>query len=168
MANADTVAKFLEVFNAGGAHYQSLSYLMSDVFVGQGVVGGVEVPSVAITEHAGGHPGFYGTRKVGRLFTRLFTVFTDVQLIPVDTPAVLFSSPAHNIIVEATLTGTQRDWWFPTTDPDGFYSKPLSDIPPNGAAISIAACAAFTFDANHLVTNLAIYMDRYHFIKQLL
>jgi hypothetical protein len=51
----------------------------------------------------------------------------------------------------------------------GHYSPPLSDLNPASSpkTTSIPACAVFNFDDNYLVTQLAIYMDRYHFISQL-
>jgi hypothetical protein len=169
MANADTLNNFLAALTNGNANYQSTNYLMQNVFCPESGAGVSEVPSVAITEHGVGlGPAFYGARKVRKLFNRLFAAFPDVQMLALDAPPRLFlSQDGHSIALQTTLTGTHQDWWFPKADADKFYSKPLSDISPNSGAISIPACPVFTFNAQYLITNLAIYMDRYHFQAQL-
>jgi hypothetical protein len=169
MANADTINNYLAVLTVGNANYQNTTFLMQNVFCPEGGVGPNEVPSVAVTEHGiGVGPAFYGVRKVRKLYNRLFSAFPDVQMLALNAPPLLLASQDGNTIaVQTTLTGTHQDWWFAKADGDKFYSKPLSDIPPNAGVISIPACAVFTFNAQHLVTNLAIYMDRFHFTAQL-
>src|SRR5580658_7129213 len=61
------------------------------------------------------------------------------------------------VALQTTLAGTQQDWW-PPGDTDKYYSKPLSDIPPNSKAVSIAVCAVFTFNTSNQITQLVLYL----------
>jgi hypothetical protein len=136
-------------------------------FCNDDVSGAYPIPCVAVTDHVVANgPAFYGTKKVAKLFRRLFLAFPDVTLVPLNAANSLTSSDLATIGLQTTLKGTQQDWWFPPGDSDKYYSKPLSDIPPLGGAISIAACCVFTFNnSSNLINQLAIYMDRYKFIK---
>jgi hypothetical protein len=161
-SNQTTLTSFLTAVGS-----QNIQNVMTQ-FCQDGTAGGITIPCVAITEHvAAVGPAFFGTSKVRKLFNRLFLAFPDVTLTPLNpaSPLFLTSSDGGTIGLQTTLAGTQQDWWFPPADADKYYSKPLSDIPPNNVKISIAACAVFTFNASYQITQLAIYMDRYKFIS---
>jgi hypothetical protein len=72
------------------------------------------------------------------------------------------------IIVQANIdTGNHAKQWF-AFDDKGYYSKPLSDIEPDGKQSAyVPACVVFTFDANYLIFTLAIYMDRWQMAADL-
>jgi hypothetical protein len=173
MPNTATITSFLDIINnAANGHYHDANYLVNTYFVGDSGAGVNAVPQVAVTEHnSTAGPTFFGVKKVKKLFNRLFNAFPDVKFTPLsNTNPLLFLSSAdqNTIAVQCTLTGTHQDWWFPHADSDHFYSKPLSDIAPNSGPITIPTCPVFTFDSqSNLITKLAIYMDRYHFINQL-
>jgi hypothetical protein len=147
---------------------QDLTTLMTQ-FCNDDVSGAYPIPCVAVTDHiVVNGPGFFGTKKITKLFKRLFAAFPDVTLTPLTPANPLFLTSADNATIglQTTLKGTQQDWWFPPGDSDKFYSKPLSDIPPNGVAVSIPATCVFTFNsATNKINQLAVYMDRYKFIK---
>jgi hypothetical protein len=179
--NDQVLTTFLNVLTApGGGHHNianDVNTLMNQVFcVDNGAAGKHALPCVAITEH--GHlqgPGFFGVADVTRLFTQLFTSFPDVALTPI-SGLRLYSPQGYvpnTIAVQADLIGSYQVKWFPKLNPVGtpsHYSPPLSDLNPAPnppyKKVSIPAAAVFEFD-NNRVTQLAIYMDRYHFVPSL-
>jgi hypothetical protein len=165
-----TITAFLDVINnATNGNYHDQKFLVDTYFVQDSGAGAGALPMVAVTEHnTTTGPAFLGTKKIKKMFSRLFTAFPDVTLTPLipATPLYLTSQDTNTIAVQCTLTGTHSDWWFPKADSDKFYSKPLSDITPAGVQIAIPAIPVFTF-VGASISQLAIYMDRYHFIKQL-
>jgi hypothetical protein len=165
-SNTDTLVAFLDVINnPANGNYHVPSYVLT-MFCGEG--GGF--PLVAITEHGLAQgPAFRGVRQVTKFFQRLFQAFPDVTFTPLNVanPQFLKSSDGGTIAVQTTVKGKHQDWWFPQSDPDHFYSKPLSDITPANGKISIPACPVFTFNPQYQITQLAIYMDRYHFVSEL-
>jgi hypothetical protein len=153
------------VNNPGNAHYHEPGYLLT-LFSPEG--GGF--PLVAITEHGQPQgPAFRGVRQVTKLFARLFQAFPDLSMPTLDpkNPLYLKSDDGGTIAVQTNVKGTHQDWWFPQSDPDHFYSKPLSDITPANKPVTVPACPVFTFNAQHKINQLAIYMDRYHFVAEL-
>jgi hypothetical protein len=87
------------------------------------------------------------------------------------TPAnALRMTDGDTIAVEVDVTGTQQHTWFQ----DNFKSHPLSQIDettivnlPSSNKMDIPACMVFTFDGQHKVQQLAIYMDRYKMMDDL-
>ena len=181
--NDQVLTTFLNVLTApavGASHNipNDVNTLMTQVFcVDNGAAGTNALPCVAITEH--GHqqgPGFFGAAEVSRLFTQLFTSFPDVALTPIS--GLRLYSPKdyvpHTIAVQADIKGSYHVKWFPKVNPVGtpsHYSPPLSDLNPAAHSpyktVSIPAAAVFEFDNTNRVTQLAIYMDRYHFVPGL-
>jgi hypothetical protein len=179
-ATLDTFFQVLTAPGGGGAHTPAdVDTLMQDVFCpDNGATGKNALPCVAITEHGNAQgPGFFGAAEVRRLFMQLFTSFPDVALTQLDPGARLYSPDEYEPItigVRTDLTGSYQASWFGKVSPGSIqshYSPPLSDLKPGAAGhyktVSIPACAVFEFDDDNLVTQLAIYMDRYHFIPSL-
>lgn len=183
-----TVTTFFDVLTkpaGGGSHdiQSDLNVLMNQVFVPDNhLLQKNALPCVAITEH--GHaqgPAFYGAAEVVDLFTHLFTSFPDLALTPRSDLRLYspYTQPAYSQItvgVQSTLVGTFEKRWYPTTDPH--YSAPLSDLKPAAGTTAdpfkvatVPAVAVFTFgDPVHFptrVTQLAMYLDRYHFVQTL-
>jgi hypothetical protein len=171
MSNSATVTNFLSYFTPANGNYGKVDSLLTSVFSPESGTGTAELPCVAVTQHGFGiGPAFYGKKKVTKLFNRFFNAFDDLTLAPLGGQVLLLTSTDGNTIaIQLTITGTHGDWWFPPGDKDKFYSKPLSDIAPANITLNpgIAACAVFTFGANSLVNQLAMYLDRYKFIEQL-
>jgi hypothetical protein len=125
-------------------------------------------------------PQFLGQSNIITCFQQIFlTSFKTATFVPLpafgaSNPKFCYSSadgmtidPNPMIIVPAILhTGNQAKGkpWFPYGHP--MYSKPLSDIEPDGNQTSdVPACVVFTFDptasSNPLIWNLAIFIDRW-------
>jgi hypothetical protein len=129
-------------------------------------------PSVGITD---GGPAFKNQTGVVTLFKQLFTSFPDDLTWKEDdnTRRISNSSPLM-IGTQTTIKGTYKVQWFPKVvgkkDKDSHYSKPLSDIPPvaNLAPAEIPAFPVFTLNASYLITNLAVYLDRYRLMTAVL
>ena len=170
-ANTDAIVAFLDLINNNGnANYQVPSYIVNQCFSADAGGPPPTSPLVAITEHGlplG--PAFYGRQKIRKFFQRLFQAFPGVAFTPLNVanPNFLTSGDGGTIALQTTVTGNHQDWWFPPADPDGYHSLPLSAIEPNGGAITIPACPVFTFTAGSKIQQLAIYMDRYHFVREL-
>lgn len=171
MSNSTTATNFFSYFTPTSGNYGKVDSLLTNVFSPKSGTGAAELPSVAVTQHGFGiGPAFYGKKRVTKLFNRFFNAFDDLTLAPLGNQALLLTSADGNTVaVQLTITGTHGDWWFPPGDKDKFYSKPLSDISPANMPLNpgIAACAVFTFGANSLVNQLAMYLDRYKFVEQL-
>ena len=167
MGNDHTLDAFFDFCNNdSSANYHSTAYLMDNIF-------GSENPVVGITEHG---PQFVGVRDVKRLFDELINSFSRLVLlpqlsaignVPVLSSRRLYSQDHSTIGVQTILAGTHVRKWFP--DPkDSHYSPPLSTIDPDGAhKMEIPACAVFTFDGDHKISRLQIYLDRYKLGQQL-
>ena len=171
-ANTDAIVAFLDLINNNGnANYQVPSYIVNQCFCTDAGGPPPTSPLVAITEHGLPQgPAFYGRQKIRKFFQRLFQAFPGVAFTPLNVanPQFLISSgDGSTIALQTTVQGNHQDWWFPPSDPDGYHSLPLSAIQPNGGAISIPACPVFTFAAGSKIQQLAIYMDRYHFVREL-
>ncbi len=123
-------------------------------------------PSLGIA-HAG--PQFFGQTAISLLFNKLITSFPNLKFTPSvfvpnshpPVPLYCYSQDGNTIAVQATLaTGPFMQAWFSSSEQA--YSKPLSDIEPDQHSVSyVPAYAAFTFDGNNLIKNLAIFMDRW-------
>jgi hypothetical protein len=179
----DTFFNVLAAPASGSAHDVAVdtNTLLTQVFchdngLGPGTQG---LPCVAITEHGSRQgPGFFGGPEVSTLFTKLFQSFPNVALTPVSDLRLYspYTSPKYSPItigVQVDLTGSYQTGWFPKLTPGGkksHYSLPLSGLKPASAPpyknVSIPAVAVFEFDAHHKVTQLSLYMDRYHFVPQ--
>jgi hypothetical protein len=162
-ANTAVVTNFLTAVGA-----QNTANVMNLFLPADSTTGGLTTPCVAISDHVvATGPGFFGVAKVKKLFNRLFLAFPDVTLTALNPGSPLFLISSDNLTVglQTTLAGTQQDWWFPPGDKDKYYSKPLSDIPPNNTPFSIAVFAVFTLNASNQITQLALYLDRYKFIS---
>ena len=168
-ANTDVIVAFLDVINNNlNGNYQVPNYIVTQYFSAD--AGGPPTsPLVAITEHGLPQgPAFYGRQKIRKFFQRLFQAFPGVAFTPLNVAnPFLISSDGGTIALQTTVKGNHQDWWFPPADPDGYHSQPLSAIQPNNGAISIPAVPVFTFNAGNKIQQLAIYMDRYHFVRQL-
>ena len=122
-------------------------------------------------------PQFLGQQAIITCFTQIFVnsfqgpTFTPLPPANSANPIFCYSSSDGKTIdtnpvitVPAILhTGNHNASWFPYGHPA--YSKPLSDIEPDGTQSSdVPACVVFTFDPtvsnNPLIINLAIFMDR--------
>jgi hypothetical protein len=122
-------------------------------------------------------PQFLGQSAIITCFTQIFVKSFNTATfttLPANNPTFCYSSADGKavdgspvITVPAILhTGNQLEGgqWFPYGSPA--YSKPLSDIEPDGTQSSdVPACVVFTFDptvrANPLIYNLAIFIDRW-------
>jgi hypothetical protein len=149
-----TIDNFFSVFDpsSGPGIYLDVDYLM-DQFSGS--------PKVGIANNASpSGPQFSGYVDVSALFTRLFNCFQKLSFKAI--PPYCSDTTTKTVIVQATLkTDVMQNKWFQPSD-GNFYSKPLSDIVPDGAKKStIAACVVFTFDASNKIDRLGIYMDRW-------
>jgi hypothetical protein len=118
---------------------------------------------------AGQGPQFIGQSAISAFFNQLITSFPHMTFGPSVfiagssplTPLYCFSADQNTITVQ-TMLNTQafKAPWFPATHPA--YSKPLSDLEPDRHSSSnVPAYAAFTFDSNNLILNLAVFMDRW-------
>jgi hypothetical protein len=158
-----TLANFLDVFNPRKGNYKNIDYLMAKVFSG--------TPSVGIAAGASPEgPQFDGTDEVRALFTRLTESFPELSFKAIPPYCYSPDTNANTIIVQATLkTGPHQKNWFQKGEKDvgKFYSKPLSDVPPNGKQSKVPTCAVFTFDAKNKVRRLGIYMDRWKMAEEL-
>lgn len=159
-----TLANFLDVFTPGEGNYKKIDYLMAKVFSG--------TPSVGIAAGASpAGPQFDGIDEVRAFFTRLTDSFPELSFTAIPPYCYSPDTNANTIIVQATLkTGPHKKSWFQKGEKDigKFYSKPLSDIVPDGTKQSkVPTCAVFTFDAKNMVQRLGIYMDRWRMAEEL-
>jgi hypothetical protein len=170
MANSDTVDKFFSHFAKGGDQdLDAVLQLFSPDTPPKPKP--PTSPTLGIASNAGPTgPQFPGHDNILKVFTQLVLsfphlVFAPSVIDPLTNKAIYCSSSDSNtIMVEASLdTGKHTNPWFSKTDVD-FYSKPLSDIEPDGNQKStVPACAVFVFDpANQgKILRLGIYMDRW-------
>ena len=124
-------------------------------------------------------PQFTTPTAVATCFKQIIYSFPHSTFTPFPTASkAIFCSSTdgtfNTIIVQATLTtGRHAEQWFPWGS--GGYSKPLSDIEPDGnQSANVPACAVFTFDLQspiatnqYKILNLAIYMDRWQMAADL-
>jgi len=133
-------------------------------------------PWVGIANGAGSlGPQFNGVTAVTALFNQLIATFPNLNYVPAPNTPHCYSTNDGNTINGNTITvqtvlytGTLQQKWFPRGHKA--YSLPLSEIDPDplGAAQStLPACAVFTFDANHLISQLGIYLDRWQMAADL-
>jgi hypothetical protein len=181
MANIDTVKAFFTAFAATPTPAQIAAFV-PNLFSPDTPAGAPTSPSLGI---AGGNqtnanpplslgpqlgPQFPGQSAIITCFTQIVTSFpaSTFTPLPPGSPVYCYSSDGNTIAVPAILhTGNQAKGkpWFPYGHPA--YSKPLSDIEPDGSQTSdVPACAVFTFDTTagnpqFRILNLAIFMDRW-------
>jgi hypothetical protein len=175
-----TVDNFFNVVDSalGNVNYGMTPYLMQYVFCADV---GAGTPSVGISGHG---PNFVGAGHVTNLFDKFFDSFPDFRmaqgmLMPKGAPSLtgrLYARDADappTIGVRVTLTGTFTRPWFrkkqKIKDKISHYSKPLSDIQADGTQVTtIEGFAVFSFDNKSLVSQLAVYLDRYKIMTDLL
>jgi hypothetical protein len=159
-----TLDDFLRVVNDPHyGNYQNVNYLLTNVFCPNDP--SHLIPSVGLTDYG---PQFVGAPEVGVLFRRLFVTFKDFKLEQLVGPPRYYDDKAKitAIVIQARLSGTHTGPWFPKGNPH--YSPPLSDIdPPKNKFTDLPACAVFSFDANGLIANIAIYFDRDRMAREL-
>ena len=177
--NIDTVKAFFTAFAATPTPAQITAFV-PNLFSPDTPGGAPTSPSLGI---AGGNqtnanpplsegpqlgPQFQGQSAIITCFTRIVTSFpaSTFTPLPPGSPVYCYSSDGNTITVPAILhTDKHMKPWFPFGHPA--YSKPLSDLEPDGKQISdVPACAVFTFDTTggnppNRILNLAIFMDRW-------
>lgn len=162
-SNLDTLNDFLDTINnASGQHYHDVDYLLTLFCDDKG-----DYPFVGITLRG---PQFPHRANIQTLFIQLLnTTFPDMAWKPAND---LRMTDGNTIAVEVDVTGTQKFEWFQDKK---FRSLPLSQIEedtvrrlaPKYNQMDIPACMVFTFDDDHKIQQLAIYMDRYRMMDQL-
>jgi hypothetical protein len=112
-------------------------------------------------------PQFVGVKNVTLCFNRIITSFPSATFTTLPVNNAVYLQGNNQVAVPAVLiTGPHKHPWFQFDS--GAYSKPLSDLEPDGNQQSLVpACAIFTFDNNSLITNLAIFMDRWQMAADL-
>jgi hypothetical protein len=179
MANIDTVRAFFAAFAATPTAAQITVFVPNlfspDTPAGAptspslGIAGGRQTnaaPPLSLGPQAG--PQFRGRADIITCFTQIVTSFdtSTFTTLPAANPVFCFSPDGNTITVPAILhTNNHRKPWFQFGHKA--YSKPLSDIEPDGTQISdVPACTVFTFDTTagnpqNRILNLAIFMDRW-------
>jgi hypothetical protein len=182
MANIDTAKAFFTAFAATPTANQIANTIVPNLFSPDtppapaapvtpslGIAGGIQSnanPPLSIGPVDG--PQFLGRSAIITCLTQIVTSFpTSIfKTLPVGKPPVYCSSSDGNMIIVTAMlhTGNQAKAkpWFSYGHPA--YSKPLSDIEPDGTQTSdVPACAVFTFDTTNpgRILNLAIFMDRW-------
>jgi hypothetical protein len=178
-SNSGTITSFLTFFtpptgsvpNAlyGAVGAQGTANTLMNLFCTDSGADPTEIPQLAVTEHGMAiGPSFEGGKAIAKVFKRLFSTFQSFAITPIASPSVfLISADLNTIALQVTLTGTHTDWWFASAD-SKFHSLPLSGIVPAGNKnLSIATCLVFNFNGSFQIQQLAVYMDRYHFVAQL-
>jgi hypothetical protein len=163
-SNLETLKDFLDTINnRNAANHHSVDHLMT-LFCGDDEHQGF--PFVGITERG---PQFRCQKAIRKLFNQLLKVsFHDMAWRPANA---LRLTEENTIAVEMDVTAKHVREWFQ----DESKSPPLSQIAQHaidglGAhkkTMEIPACAVFTFDGNHRIKQLAIYIDRYKMMHQL-
>jgi hypothetical protein len=164
MSNIDTLNDFLRTINdRQGPHYHSVDHLMT-LFCNDDA--NQEIPFVGIAWRG---PQFKHRGHIRKLFTRLLVIsFENMAWTPAND---LRMRDGDTIAVEVDVTAKHVREWFT----DSFRSPPLSHIDQaaidalgaSKKSMNVPACAVFTFDGNHEIRQLAIYMDRYRMMDQL-
>jgi hypothetical protein len=179
MPNIDTVKAFFTAFAATPTPPQIAAFVPT-LFSPDTPAGAPTSPSLGL---AGGNqtnanpplsegpqlgPQFLGQSAIITCFTQIVTSFPGSTFTPLPpgSPVYCYSSDGNTITVPAILhTDKHTKPWFAFGHPA--YSKPLSDLEPDGKQISdVPACAVFTFDTTggnppNRILNLAIFMDRW-------
>ena len=164
MSNIDTLDDFLKTINDRNfANYHSVGHLIT-LFSPDDPV--EEAPSVGIAWRG---PQFKRRSAIQKLFAQLLEIsFEDMAWKPANN---LRMTDGDTIAVEIDVTAKHVREWFT----DSFHSPPLSlidqksldELGASKKSMDLPACAVFTFDGNHKIRNLAIYIDRYRMIDQL-
>jgi hypothetical protein len=179
MANIDTVNTFFNAFAVTPSPPQIAAFVPNlfspDTPAGNpaspslGIAGGNQTnanPPLSIGPQLG--PQFQGRSAIITCFTQLVASFRapTFTTLPPANPVYCYSPDGNTITVPAILhTDRHVKPWFPFGHV--LYSKPLSDLEPDGTQISdVPACAVFTFDTTggnppNRILNLAIFMDRW-------
>ncbi len=158
--NDPTLAAFFTVMStpASGAHPLpgDVNTLMTTIFCPQGVVNGLIVPAVGITNHG---PAFTGVAPVTTLFTQLFTTFPDLAWTGAGPE--LYSKDGNTIGVQINISGTFAAAWFQTTHRSLPLSQLGSGTQNNLGNPGLPAVAVFTFNGSNKIQQMALYLDRY-------
>ena len=153
--NTDTIKAFLNVFAAPIAAPATAIATVMGLF-SPDAAGPPPTPSVGIggnTQDPEG-PAFRGRTAITALFAELLSSFPNLVFTAWPAPATpvfcIAQADPNTMIIQAQLnTDVHTKRWFPPNAPDGrrYYSKPLSDIVPDGIEHStVPVCAVFTFD----------------------
>jgi hypothetical protein len=182
--NAPVVQNFLTYFDPSNPNYgnvgdQATAGTLMTLFSGDDPANNpLTYPIVGITDHGDAAnyvmgPGFVGQQDIQGLFNQLFSTSpTHGAFGSLTFKDILFpwmcSHDGTVIAVRLNLQGTQTGSWFSQYTPGGkHYSLPLSEITPKSNPSQLPTCAVFTFNGNHQITNLALYLDRYKMLYDL-
>jgi len=167
--NDGTIDNFLTFFDPANASYgqsANLVHLFSPDNPGPPAV-------VGITNHADPQqalgPVFTGQAAIQNLFQTVFGTFNPFKLD--SWPPRTYSTDQQSTALRVAVTAKQVGLWF--QQPDPAHSLPLSALSPvpqpfGGPNQSLLpACLFFSFDNNHKISQLAIYMDRYRLMREL-
>ena len=106
-------------------------------------------------------PQFVSVKDVTMCFKQIITSFPAATFttLPAVNPVYLAGSNQEAVPAVLTTNKHQAPWF---QFGSKAYSKPLSDIEPDNNQQSVVpACTIFSFDGSNLITNLAIFMDRW-------
>jgi hypothetical protein len=161
--NLPAVKKFFTLLGTGTTSAADISSILK-LFSPDSSGAPPTSPNVGI---AGSGPQFVGQKAISILFTQLTTSFPGITILPVSNAVYCFSADGNTITVQTTVdTGAYMQPWF--GGGSAAYSQPLSDLKPNKKNTStVPAYAAFTFDTNNLIQNLAVFMDRWQMAADL-
>ena len=166
-SNMESVTAFFNAF-AATPNSGQINTLVDTYFSANATLGISPGSDTKIGPPSG--PQFPTPAAIKTLFNQIITSFPNATFIPVPSQAAAVYCSSSNppmIMVQANLnTGMQQTQWFPFGS--AAYSKPLSDIEPDTKQNAyVPACAVFSFNASYLITNLAIYMDRWQMAADL-
>jgi hypothetical protein len=128
-----------------------------------------DFPCLGITDHG---PAFFGQAGVRQLFGQLFQSFPDMKWTQLDRSQRL-TAPGQ-VGIQMTVTGSFQALWFGHAS--GHASKPLSQLKnPTGLPLGrkralndgVPAFSVFTFNDQHLIRQLQIYLDRYAMMQSI-
>ena len=183
----DNLTQFYQTlanFSGGGPAPPQKGAALGAFFCGD-LPGPPQIPAIGITNHGPygpKEPYFLGQADIQDLWKQFYISFPDdfyfqpANIVLPGSPggvrAPVFSSnaPVPMRAVQCDLKGTFKSDWYQTPHPH--TSPPLSTIHPKPGGpyfnVSIAACAAFSYDNANQITRLWIYMDRYKLQTDLL
>lgn len=158
-SNMDAVTAFFTAF-ASTPNASQITTLVDTYFSASASLGIGSGSDPQLGPQSG--PQFPTPDAIKLAFNQIVKSFPHAIFTPFPSAAAaVYCSSGNTIIVQAQLnTGKHQKLWFPFGS--SAYSKPLSDIEPDGTQNAfVPACAVFTFDTAQKILNLAIYMDRW-------
>jgi len=182
--NDDNVTSFIEFFNA---HDEAglMTLFCADDPLNPIPPALPDFPCAGITDHG---PAFYGRTAVQSLFHQMFTTFQNLDWVEYVVPSVGLNAPrlswtgppnigntTGEIGVQLTFQGKYHADWF--RPPSNHVSKPLSQLHnythgrplgrQRGDQSGLPAFAVFSFDSNHNIRQLQMYLDRYAMMQSI-